>query len=140
MEPASIPGLNLARAWSDGDPTLQTRDGHLLHWQDGTMASSVVQFEVDPGCHIGRHRHSAEEVMLVLEGEVELAVAEREPVSLRANELWFVHPGVAHDVRCVSEGTARCIGFFAAASVVSVYEDVLQPDGTRVRGTPLPDD
>ena len=46
--------------------------------------------------------------------------------------------GVKHDVRCVGETPARCIGFFPSASVQSVYECGLDPDGERVQGTPLP--
>src|SRR5919202_541085 len=139
MRKASIHELELEPAWSEGDPTQRTSDGYLLHWQHGTTASSVVLFDVEPGCHIGRHRHTAEEVVLVLEGEVEVEV-DGERATLRAGELGFAPAGVPHNVRCTSSERARCVGFFAAASVVSTYDDVVMPDETRMRGTPVPDD
>jgi quercetin dioxygenase-like cupin family protein len=139
MEKASIEELELEPAWSEDDPTLRTADGYLLHWQQGATASSVVLFDVEPGCHIGRHRHTAEEVVLVLEGEVEVEV-DGERVTLRAGELGFAPAHVPHNVHCKSPERARCVGFFAAAAVVSTYEDVVMPAETRVRGTPVPDE
>lgn len=139
MHAASVHELELEPAWSDDDPTLRTSDGYLLHWQDGTTASSVVLFDVEPGCHIGRHRHTAEEVVLVLEGEVEVEL-EGERETLRAGAVSFAPAQAWHNVRCTSDERARCVGFFAAASVVSTYEDVVMPSATRVRGTPVPDE
>lgn len=138
MKTASIAELDLEQAWSEDDPTLRTRDGYLLHAGDGTTASSAVLFEVDPGCHIGRHLHTAEEMLLVLEGSVEVEV-DGERAVVENGGLAFAPAQAWHNVRCVSDSRARCVGFFAAASVDSVYEDVVMPDDTRVRGTPAPD-
>jgi quercetin dioxygenase-like cupin family protein len=138
MKTVSIPELELQQAWSDGDPTLRTRDGYLLHSGDGTTASSAVLFEVDPGCHIGRHFHTAEEMLLVLDGEVELELGD-ESARVGQGGLAFAPALAWHNVRCTSAEPARCVGFFAAASVDSIYEDLVMPDETRVRGTPAPE-
>jgi quercetin dioxygenase-like cupin family protein len=137
MKVVSLGELDLEQAWSERDPTLRTRDGYLLHAGDGTTASSVVLFEIDPGCHIGRHFHTAEEVVLVLEGLVEVEV-DGETAAVPRGGLAFAPARVWHNVRCTSDSPARCVGFFAAASVDSVYEDVVMPEETRVRGTPAP--
>jgi len=137
METVSTAELELEQAWSEGDPTLRTRDGYLLHAGHGTTSSSAVLFEVDPGCHIGRHFHTAEETLLVLDGEVELTLDD-DSATLRRGELAFAPALAWHNVRCTSPEPARCVGFFAAASVDSVYEDVVMPDETQVRGTPAP--
>jgi hypothetical protein len=47
---------------------------------------------------------------------------------------------VPHDVRNVGEETARVVGFFSSAIVVSVFDDPLMPAGKRVVGTPLPEE
>ena len=138
MKTVSVSELDLEQAWSESDPTLRTRDGYLLHSEDGTTASSAVLFEVDPGCHIGRHFHTAEEMLLVLDGEVEFSVGD-DRATVGRGGLGFAPALVWHNVRCTSAQPARCIGFFAAASVASVYDDVLEPEGARVRGTPAPD-
>jgi quercetin dioxygenase-like cupin family protein len=138
MKTVCVDELELEPAWSEGDPTLRTRDGYLLHAGHGTTASSAVLFEIDPGCHIGRHFHTAEEMVLVLEGSVEVTVGD-ETAAVPRGGVAFAPALVWHNVRCASDEPARCVGFFAAASVDSVYEDVVMPDETRVRGTPAPE-
>ena len=138
MKTVSIHELDLEQAWSENDPALRTRDGYLLHAGDGTTASSAVLFEVDPGCHIGRHFHTAEEMLMVLAGEVEVTVGD-ESATIGTGGLAFAPALAWHNVRCTSSEPARCVGFFASASVASVYEDVVMPDETKVRGTPAPD-
>lgn len=47
---------------------------------------------------------------------------------------------VPHDVRNIGEETVRVAGFFSSSTVVSVFDDPLMPAGTRVVGTPVPDE
>ena len=137
---AKVVDLNnfkLNDAWSESDPTLQTRDAWVLSWNDGAVASSAVLFEVMPGSHLGRHIHSAEEVIVVLEGTIEWECGgERERTE--AQSLVVAPPLVPHNVHNVGDGVARLVGFFPASSVVSVYDDLVMPANKRTGGTPIP--
>ena len=139
MHTVKLDDLELEDVWSDADPSLRSRDAFPLSWGRGTRSSAVVVFELRPGCHLGLHRHSAEEVVLVLEGEVEVTV-DGERACLERGAL-AVAPALApHDVRNVGGGDARCLGFYSSAAVTSVYEETLMPEGERVTGTPTPED
>jgi quercetin dioxygenase-like cupin family protein len=134
---ASIDELELSDTTSSEDDSLRTRTAYPISWERGASSSAVVYFELEPGDHLGVHSHSAEELLYVVAGEVE-ATVEDETERLGQGSLAVAPARVKHDVRCVGEGTARCIGFFPSASVQSVYERELDPDGERVQGTPLP--
>jgi quercetin dioxygenase-like cupin family protein len=136
---ASIDTLDLTETTSERDESLRTRTAYPISWEQGSQSSAVVYFELDPGDHLGVHLHSAEEVVYVVAGEVEATVGE-ESQRLRAGAL-IVAPALArHDVRCVGDSTARCLGFFPSAAVQSIYDLELEPGGERIQGTPTPAD
>jgi quercetin dioxygenase-like cupin family protein len=130
--------VELSEMWSENDPSCRSRQGYALAWGDGPQASAVVLFELEPGNHLGTHRHSAEEAVLVYEGQIEVSV-DRESRELGAGGLAVVPARTRHDVRGTGDRPARCVGFFAAASVETVFDEALQPSGERVQGTPTPE-
>jgi quercetin dioxygenase-like cupin family protein len=85
------------------------------------------------------HTDSAEEVVLILSGTAEAIVGD-ERGELTAGGLGLVPALVPHDVRNIGEETVRVVGFFSSGIVVSVFDDPLMPAGTRVVGTPLPEE
>ena len=138
MHVLSLDQLELAESWSDEDPSMRHRGDYPVFWGTGAAASSVVVFELDPGRRLGRHTHSAEEVVVVLEGDVEVTVGD-ERSSLSAPGMGVVPPLTSHDVRNTGDGRVRCVGFFPSAAVVTVFEAPLEPGGSRVEGTPPPE-
>jgi quercetin dioxygenase-like cupin family protein len=137
MIAANIDELELTETTSTDDDSLRARTAYPISWENGSRASAVVYFELDPGDHLGVHLHSAEEIAYVLAGEVEMAI-EGETKRLGAGALAVV-PGMSrHDVRCVGDSVARCLGFFPSASVQSIYDSELSPGEEHVQGTPLP--
>jgi hypothetical protein len=64
-------------------------------------------------------------------GTVQVAIGEKQG-QLSAGELALVPGMVAHSVRNVGTGVARCVGFYAGARVVSTFEQPLMPSGLRV--------
>jgi quercetin dioxygenase-like cupin family protein len=137
MIAASIDRLELSETTSSEDASLRTCTAYPISWENGAVSSAVVYFELEPGDHLGVHAHSAEELLYVVAGEVEATIGD-EVERLGEGSLAVAPAGVNHDVRCAGEAKARCIGFFPSASVQSVYERELDPDGERVQGTPLP--
>jgi len=111
------------------DPALRGRLALAIHTATGAAASAVIAFEHEPGQHHGRHTDSAEEVVLVLEGEAEVTLGD-ERLRLGPGGMAVVPPLVPHDVANVGDGRLRAVGFFAAAAVVSRFDEALLPYGT----------
>jgi len=107
-----------------------------VHRGTGARNTAAVYFELAPGAHLGTHTDSAEEVLVVLEGEVEITVG-HESTRARAGAIAVVPAEVPHDVAAVG-GAARVLGVFSSNTIVSVFDDTWVPYGTRVLGTPPP--
>jgi quercetin dioxygenase-like cupin family protein len=129
--------LSLEEVWSRSDETVHSRSRYVTHWMAQTRGSASVYFELDPGTAFGRHYHSAEETIVVMEGLVEISVG-KESARLEGPGLAVAPALVRHDIRCVGTDVARCVGFWPSASVVSIWDDVLEPRGSRRAGTPIP--
>lgn len=133
--------LELAEIRTPGDDSRHVRAAFPVHWEAGSAATSMVYFELDPGMHLGTHRDTPEELLVVLEGEVEATVGE-ERVRLGPGSVAVVPSMAPHDVRNVGEGTARVCGVFPANTMVAHFAEpfsVMGAEPTRVNGTPLPE-
>ena len=140
MITARLDRLDLVEYFQEDDPTLRATFGRPVHTQTGATSTGVVYFEVEPGRHGGSHAHSAEEVVLILQGEAEAVVGE-ERGRLSAGGMVVIPARVPHDVRNVGEDTLRVVGFFPSAAVVTTFEEVLAPMNLKVMvmGAPPPD-
>jgi quercetin dioxygenase-like cupin family protein len=126
--------LELQEEWSQHDPSERLRSAFPLHRGAGSERAAVVYFELEPGGGVGSHTDSVEEVVLVLEGTVQVRLGD-EQGQLSAGELALVPAMVPHDVRNTGSATARLIGFFASERVVSTFEQPLLPSGLSVFDT-----
>ncbi len=106
-----------------------------LYAAHGCEAASTVYFEVQPGDHIGRHTDSAEEILFIVDGTGEAVVGD-ERVPVMRGALALVPELVPHDVYATGDSPLRVLGFFAAATVESVFDETMEPIGRRVLGTP----
>ena len=132
--------LELLKFWQESDPATGIRINFPVDAQTGAASSAAVYFEVEPEQHIGRHTHSAEEILFVLEGEAEATVRE-ERERLSKEEMAVVPANAPHDLYNVGEATLRVVGFFSSAAVVTIFDDALAPLNTKVppvAGAPLP--
>jgi len=101
----------------------------------GSQDTAAVYFELAPGDHLGRHTDSAEEVLVILAGEVEASVGE-ETAPLRSGQIAVVPKMLPHDVRNVGSTPAKVLGVFGGANhIVASFEQGWQPDGNQVVDT-----
>jgi quercetin dioxygenase-like cupin family protein len=98
---------------------------------NGAEGSSLVYVELDPGKALGEHTDSPEEVLLVLEGEVEMTVGQ-ERARASAGSIAVVPPMVPHGFRNVGRGIARVAGFFPSRGVAATFVKPVQPLGERL--------
>ena len=108
-----------------------------FHAGTGTAASSAVYFQLDPGVAVGTHTDSAEEIVVILEGNAEAIVGDERGL-LQAGDAAVVPASVPHDVRNVGDVPLRVLGFFAGSAVVHVFADAPAPDAPRVFVTGAP--
>jgi quercetin dioxygenase-like cupin family protein len=116
---------------SELDPERRVRPAFPHYSVAGTASTATVYVELDPGCHVGAHTDSAEELLLVLEGDAEATVGE-EQARAAVGTIVTVPAMEPHDIRNVGEGTLRVLGFFSSSTVVSTFEEPLAPGGPQV--------
>jgi quercetin dioxygenase-like cupin family protein len=127
--------LELLEKWYEDDPTMRVRVNFPLYAGSGTKSSSVVYFELEPGFRLGTHTDSAEETLLILQGEAEATVGE-DSGRIAAGELAVEPAMVPHALRNVGEETLRVVGFFSSNVVTSVFDRPMMPNARRAAGTP----
>ena len=81
--------LSMIEATYKDDPRMRVRFNWPVFAGTGADSSSVVYGEIEPGDHLGIHRDSSEEVLLILEGTAEATVGD-ETGRLSAGQLAVV--------------------------------------------------
>ena len=135
MKTADLRTLEMLDAWYENDPAMRITVNFPFYAATGNTSSSVVYFEIEPGHYLGTHTDSAEEILLILSGTVEARLGE-ETGQLSRGQAALIPRMVPHGVRNIGEDTARCVGFFAAATVVSTFDQPMMPFGRQAIGTP----
>jgi quercetin dioxygenase-like cupin family protein len=131
--------LELHEGWWDSDPErLRTRFALPMSWATGNASTSVLYVELEPGCGPGRHTDTPEELLLVLEGEVEVELGEEKAV-LGPGGIALIPSMVPHRFENAGSTPARVVGFFSSNVVIAEFEEAVQPIGQRVVGTPTPE-
>jgi quercetin dioxygenase-like cupin family protein len=137
MQTVQTRDLELLPAHHRDDEGNVVRAAWPVHRGTGARSTAAVYFELEPGMRLGRHTDSAEEVLVVLAGEVEIVVGD-ERRRAAAGSMAVVPAEVPHDVVGAGPGVARVTGVFPANTIVSVFDDEWVPYATRVLGTPPP--
>jgi quercetin dioxygenase-like cupin family protein len=135
MQTADLNHLALLDAWYEDDPAMRIRVDFPFFAATGNEHSAVVYFEIAPGHYLGTHTDSAEEILLLLSGTVEASLGE-ETGRLSAGQAALIPAMVPHGVRNIGDEVARCVGFFAAATVASTFDRPMLPFGRQTVGTP----
>jgi len=131
-----IEELELMEVWYEDDPTMRLKVNFPFFLGTGTKSTAVIYFEIEPGYRLGTHTDSAEEILLVLEGEAEVSLGD-EQGRLSAGEMALVPAMVPHGLRNVGDETdLRVAGFFSSNVIVSTFDQPMMPFGQRVVGTP----
>lgn len=124
--------------WESDPGRLRARFAFPMFWGTGNASTAVLYVELEPGCGNGRHTDTPEEILLVLEGQVEVEVG-GERTTLGPGGLALVPALVPHSFSNVGEGTARIVGFFSSSTVLAEFEEPVMPVGRRALGTPVPE-
>lgn len=129
MFAVNVKELALIEGRGKTDPTQRGIFDFPIHVGTGASASSVVYFEVAPGEHCGRHTHSAEEIVYIVDGDAEIELG-NERQRATTGSLAIVPTMAPHDVYNVGNKPVRVVGFFAAAGVITKFDDAFMPMDT----------
>jgi quercetin dioxygenase-like cupin family protein len=135
MITARIDELELNQAYYEDDPTMRVNVNFPFYVGTGTKNSAVVYFELEPGCRLGSHTDSAEEILVILQGTAEATVGD-ESGRVSAGDMAVVPAMVPHALRNVGDETVRVVGFFSSNVIVSTFDQPMMPFDQRVVGTP----
>jgi quercetin dioxygenase-like cupin family protein len=124
--------LEFAEAFVEGEDGARWRSAAGHGSSAGAAASGSSLLEVPAGCHLPRHTDSAEEAVVVIEGAAEVVVGD-ERRRVGAGGIAVVPADVPHEVHNAGDGVLRFAAVYAAADVVTRYEQDVQPDGGRER-------
>ena len=111
---------------AEDDPHRKVTGNFALYSAAGTKSGSAVYFELEPGCELGNHTDSAEEIIYVVDGTVE-AIIGKERDQISRGELGVVPVMEPHNFRNVGSNIAKVIGFFSSPNVVSTFEKIFLP-------------
>lgn len=101
----------------------------------GSKKLATVYFELEPGDHLGRHTDSAEELLLVLEGEIQAFVGEESGV-VSTGSLVLIPEMVAHDLHNIGTGRAKVLGVFGGANnIVATFDEAMNPTESNIVDT-----
>ena len=131
MHHVDLDSLDFFERTSELDPTIRVRVAFPHSSAVGTASTATVYFELEPGAHLGRHTDSAEELLLVLEGQGEATVGD-ESAPASAGAVVTVPAMEPHDIRNVGDGPLRVLGFFSASTVVATFDEPAAPGGPQV--------
>ena len=135
---ANLREAQLHEGWQEHDEAVRANFAFPMFWATGNASTAVLYVELEPGKGGPRHTDTPEELLLVLEGDVEVTLGD-EQVVLGQDELVLVPSMVPHSFRNVGTTRARVVGFFSANAVVARFEEPVLPMGSRTLGTPTPD-
>lgn len=135
MKTADFNTLETMDVWYENDSAMHVVVTFPFYAATGNQGSSVVYFEIEPGHYLGTHTDSAEEILLIISGTVEAQLGE-ERGQLSIGQSALIPAMAPHGVRNIGKETARCVGFFSAAAVVSTFDRPLMPFGQQAVGTP----
>ena len=72
----------------------------------------VARGEFQPGGGVGKHTHPGEELAYVLEGQVVVEVEGKDPVTLKAGDVFFVPAGTVHAAKNGGKKLAKVLSTY----------------------------
>lgn len=103
----------------------------------GAKNSAAVYFELNPGEELGTHTDSAEETLLILEGEVEVTLGSECCIVGKSN-IALIPEMIPHNLKNAGESKVKVIGFFGGANnIIATFENTWLPTESNVVDTSM---
>jgi len=127
MTTVNVPELELNEFVGESDKNQHCRATFPLVGAHGSKQLATVYFELEPGNNLGRHTDSAEELLIVLEGTVEVLIGDQVGRAQKGT-LALVPEMVPHDLKNIGQSTARVLGVFGGTNnIVATFDKAMLP-------------
>lgn len=137
MKTANLNKLELNEFRGKDDPRQHCHATFPMFGAHGTEMSATVYFELEPGDILGRHTDTAEEILLILEGNVEASVGD-ESGMIGKGEMVLVPTMVPHNIKNIGSHKAKILGFFGGAkNIVATFDKTWLPTESNIVDTSL---
>ena len=137
MQVVQLHQLDLMEFTQGDAPGNAVRAAWPVYRDSGATSTAAVCVELDPGMHLPRHTDSTEELIVVLEGEIEVTIGS-DRMRLAPGGLVLIPTMVPHEASNAGDRLARFVGVFGSNTIVSVFDAPFEQTGGRVVGTPAP--
>jgi quercetin dioxygenase-like cupin family protein len=133
MNTIALQTLELSEVWSKADPNDRARFTFPISAATGAERSSVAYVELPPGGAIPTHFDSANEILVILDGVVEVDVAgQSEPVG--PGSLVEIPAASSHRIANSGAAPAHLLHVFDDAADVVTFDHPLMPLDRAVLG------
>lgn len=135
MTTVNLNKLELNEFTGKSEKTQHCRATFPLIGVHGSKELAAVYFELEPGDHLGRHTDSAEELLIVLEGDV-LVEVNGEHSMVSSSSFALVPKMAPHNLVNAGATRARILGVFGGANnIVATFEKEWLPTNSNMIDT-----
>lgn len=135
MTTANLNTIELSEFTGKEDQRQHCRATFPLIGAHGSRDLATVYFEIEPGDHLGRHTDSAEELLIVLEGELTATIGE-EQSRIAKGSIALVPKMVPHNLHNTGSKKASVLGVFGGANnIVATFDRAWLPTHSNVVDT-----
>ena len=134
MLAVELKNIPLKETWTINNPSQRAHSTFPLLGNAENVNTSTVYFELARGNELGAHTDSAEEVLFIVEGRVEVTIG-GEKTTVEGPALAVVPEMVPHNLVNRGSGVVKVMGFFPSRYLVATFENEWQPDATHVIDT-----
>lgn len=135
MVAVNLNEIDLNEFIGESDKNQHCRATFPLIGAHGSRQLASVYFELEPGDHLGRHTDSAEELLIVLDGNVEVSVGE-DTRKASKGALVLVPKMIPHDLKNIGQNTVRVLGVFGGANnIVATFDKIMLPTKSNIVDT-----
>ena len=127
--------LDLNEFTAVDDPSQHCKAAFPLIGAHGSQDIATVYIELEPGDNLGRHTDSAEELLVVLEGELLVTIGVNS-ATISKGSLALVPKMAPHDLKNTGSGKAKILGVFGGTNnIVATFERQWLPTQSYVVDT-----
>jgi quercetin dioxygenase-like cupin family protein len=128
--------LKRAEVWAEDHESVHWAGAFAVYGGHGTIASSTIVYEIEPGKRLGWHTDATEETQYIIAGNGELYMEDGSKHPVRPGSVFVLPTPVKHDLGNVGNDTLRAVAFFAAAMFTQNFDNVMMPPKSHILGTP----
>jgi quercetin dioxygenase-like cupin family protein len=131
MNVTHLNAAELTEEWFAASPDARMTMGFPMWQGEAPHTGAIVYMPMLRGGVVLPHNHDVEELLLILEGIVEVDV-EGDAHIYGPGQVIYVSERAEHSIRNLGPADARAVGFFPSARVVTTFREPLMPDGVQV--------